>query len=127
LKTAIGSLTLTLALTLTATSVVARPVLNLQARVMPPKEFDKPYTGKLVVVRVKDIAQVRAACPTVAVNGNPACMTFKDGICTITILHDSELEKLGIPPALAMRHEIGHCNGWPGDHKGARPWEDWAE
>jgi len=23
-----------------------------------------------------------------------------------------------------LRHEIGHCNGWPGDHRGARTWRE---
>ena len=31
------------------------------------------------------------------------------------ILRNSPLE-------VNLRHEIGHCNGWKGDHEGARPW-----
>jgi hypothetical protein len=26
----------------------------------------------------------------------------------------------GYDPAVFIRHEIGHCNGWPATHKGAR-------
>jgi hypothetical protein len=27
---------------------------------------------------------------------------------------------------MVMRHETAHCNGWPGDHPGALPYEEWA-
>ena len=48
------------------------------------------------------------------------------GSCTIVILPEEQLEALGLPHYLIWRHEIAHCNGWPGDHKGALPFEEWA-
>ena len=117
------SLALLLAVGL-AGSAVARPVLNPKARVMPPKEFDKPYTGNLVVTRVKSYEEVYASCPDVAYKGMTACMTSKDGVCKITMVSDSVLEELGIPPYLVLRHELGHCNGWPKDHPNARTIEE---
>jgi hypothetical protein len=40
---------------------------------------------------------------------------------------DDVITKAGFPPELIKRHEIAHCNGWPGDHRDARVFEDWAE
>ena len=40
--------------------------------------------------------------------------------CAIVKLSDDKVRAEGFDPDVFMRHEIGHCNGWPGTHKGAR-------
>ena len=40
--------------------------------------------------------------------------------CYIALPTDRILAANHTTYAAVMRHEIGHCNGWPDDHKGAR-------
>ena len=40
--------------------------------------------------------------------------------CTIHIVDDKVIRAAGYEPDVIRRHEIGHCNGWPADHRGAR-------
>jgi hypothetical protein len=44
--------------------------------------------------------------------------------CAIVMAPDDVITKAGFPPALVLRHEIAHCNGWPADHRGARTFVD---
>jgi hypothetical protein len=37
----------------------------------------------------------------------------------IIILDDASLARLGWNSDIIIRHELGHCNGWPADHPGA--------
>jgi hypothetical protein len=46
--------------------------------------------------------------------------------CKIVLAADSVIIAAGHPPELVKRHEIAHCNGWPADHPGALPYEEWA-
>ena len=56
MKTAIGSLTLALALA--TTSAAAEPQY-----ILPPMEPDHPFAGALTVFTAKDQAEVRTMCP----------------------------------------------------------------
>jgi hypothetical protein len=38
----------------------------------------------------------------------------------------ADMKAVGLTMDITMRHETAHCNGWPGDHRGALPIEDWA-
>jgi hypothetical protein len=89
---------------------------------LPPEEFDHPYEGKLHVIRVYSQDDVRRLCPRTTFNESYAlaCMTLFTNHCRITIAADDVIQAAGFEPDLVMRHEIGHCNGWPPDHKGAR-------
>ena len=43
------------------------------------------------------------------------------------LLADEVVASLGFTtPEFVLRHEIAHCNGWPADHRGALPLEEWA-
>jgi hypothetical protein len=118
-----------LTLALVAASAEARPL-----RLNPPKEFDHPYTGYLITQIAKDQDEVRRLCNAKFTQGiAPACSyrVAPDkrnplGSCTIIMLPEEQLEALGLPLYLIWRHEIAHCNGWPGDHNGARPFYEWA-
>ena len=86
---------------------------------LPPLEYDHQYTGKLTVLKQDDYLLIRELCrdvPTAI-----ACSYRVYDIASGTTI--SCLIMLG-PVAHddpnALRHEIGHCNGWPGDHPGAR-------
>jgi hypothetical protein len=86
---------------------------------LPPAEFDHEYKGKLTVLKEDNYVFIRYVCKDTA---NPVACSFRtyDSVSGETL---SCLIMLG--PATwnderALRHEIGHCNGWPGDHPGAR-------
>src|SRR5262249_6210787 len=40
--------------------------------------------------------------------------------CEIYIVADEVLATVGLDYETTLRHELGHCNGWGGDHAGAR-------
>src|SRR5262245_25407272 len=90
--------------------------------VLPPLEFDRPYAGTLTVVRT-DV--MPSACPKPD-PGKPilgcAVPNGRDW-CVVHIALDSTLAAAGISFEIVLRHETGHCNGWPNDHPGARPIE----
>ena len=46
--------------------------------------------------------------------------------CWIVLAPEEDMKRVGVWMDLIRRHEIAHCNGWPGDHRGALPIEDWA-
>src|SRR5262245_17711638 len=54
------------------------------------------------------------------------CAHVSEGKCTVYLAPQKELEAAGYTDVLAVRHEIGHCNGWGPDHAGmrARPTEE---
>jgi len=91
---------------------------------LPPVEYDKPYTGELEIVRIATEEEIynickgssRAACAAWGGAGKPAAK------CIIFMLPDKQLKAMHHGPgdALSLRHELGHCNGWPGDHPNKR-------
>jgi hypothetical protein len=121
MKAAIGSLTL--ALTLIVTPAAAAELL------VPPKEYDLPYKGTVIVVPANSQKQVRAMCPKTKFNLGVAlgCAEERSWGCRVIMAPDAEITAAGFPPELVKRHEIAHCNGWPADHRGALPYEEWAE
>ncbi len=85
----------------------------------PPSQYDHPYGGS-VDRRVMPVAEVRVVCDSLDAShssadasapGGVACAWVNDDTCFI-ILPDDEVA----PVDTYRRHEIAHCNGWPGDH-----------
>lgn len=76
---------------------------------LPPAPYDKPYTGKLTVVRVS-LKAMPSRC------GGPAyaCALPMGVRCTIYLPTEAKGELL----SRLRRHEIGHCVGWPAHHPG---------
>ncbi len=78
--------------------------------------FDHPYSGKLIVhrlpqARIVDVCTKLTGERSLARHG---CSTFpKDSRCEIWIIDKAYM---GATPKAVLRHEVGHCNGWPGDH-----------
>jgi hypothetical protein len=99
----------------------------------PPPEFDKPYEGILAIYRMP-LADVQKLC---SVN-TYACSWVKhipisqigDRIaCYIIISPDDVLAQRGERQGYndVLRHEIGHCNGWPSDHSNRQAKWEWVE
>ena len=97
----------------------------------PPPEYDHPFTGSLLL-RKLDSAEFETVCPrwTLACTHRVAkikCFATQctgtdeevaASLCIVVMRSDDTLKERGVEPDEVYRHEIGHCNGWPGDHGG---------
>lgn len=83
---------------------------------LPPPKYDRPYHGALRVV-VRTWTEIARLCGRDAW----AC-TWGDqgGVCTIYLprIDGRYVNHAGYDGL--FRHEVGHCNGWPGNHPNAR-------
>jgi hypothetical protein len=89
---------------------------------LPPVEYDRPYQGQLTIAR-GDARTMQAICPktTFPVTLGCAIRYREANICHIYIADDEILKAAGWSYEIVLRHEEGHCNGWPADHRGGRP------
>jgi hypothetical protein len=80
---------------------------------LPPPEFDKPYPGALTIWYGYSPAGLLIVCQKVAL----ACAqrTSKNS-CDIHIIDETFFPKFKESYSVLLRHELGHCNGWPGTH-----------
>jgi hypothetical protein len=87
--------------------------------ILPPEEYYHPYGGELVIVRVDSPDVLVSYCQntTQTVLG---CAQRRVDKCYIYLVPDGFYESVGYDPEDVFRHEIAHCNGWPGGHRGAR-------
>lgn len=93
------------------------------AQYLPPEEFDHPFDGRVVTQQAIDSDNVRKLCPGMNFTMQPigcAYLIPPLRMCAIVKLPDDQIRAAGHDPAIFMRHELGHCNGWPANHKGAR-------
>lgn len=91
---------------------VATP-LAASDRWPPPGRYAQEYRGALIEHRLPP-EQVPAACERlIGLNANLGCALWGNGFCTIVII---DHEHRNTKPAAVREHELGHCNGWPGDH-----------
>ena len=84
----------------------------------PPPEYDKPFDGLLVIQEFRG-EEMKGAC----FRRGFACEEFVAGnpnVCIVKLLMD--MIKPPINREETIRHEIGHCNGWPGNHPDSK-WE----
>ena len=90
----------------------------------PPARYDHPYSGELTV-RYLTPEQVFPECARMLaeVNGSDrgtypgmrgcSVRTEKGTKCSVVVV--DRTWKKATPEAI-LRHEIGHCNGWPFEH-----------
>jgi hypothetical protein len=88
---------------------------------LPPVEYDRPYIGDLQVRQVPE-SEVAKMCPPTSLPNKLGCSypAPERGYCRIIMATDDEIYAAGLTPEVVWRHELGHCNGWGKDHKGAR-------
>jgi hypothetical protein len=100
----------------------------------PPPEFDKPYDGVLVIYRLP-LADVQKICTDFGQNKH-ACSFVKqvahfrigDRVtCFIMMPPDDVIDLYREDPKDIIRHETGHCNGWPLDHPNRQTKWEWVE
>jgi hypothetical protein len=94
------------------------------AQLLPPPEFDRPYNGRLSVDTVPTQRSLAEICPNAAArtpNMIGCAVRANDGShCRVILAPDSIIRALGASRQRILRHEIGHCNGWPAHHPGGR-------
>jgi hypothetical protein len=91
--------------------------LVVQERVLPPKEFDHDYDGNLTIKHMnRDDIYRECALAMRPGQGKPlACTRAFHGVpktCSIWIMFEGDLNRLGWDYNIVLRHELGHCNGW---------------
>jgi hypothetical protein len=92
-----------------------------KTRILPPPQYDKPYPGELKIYRVATEDDVRHLCLGDRPGRALACnLRWGEAKCLVFIVPDEMLATVGLSYAVTLRHEIGHCNGWPGYHPDAR-------
>jgi hypothetical protein len=80
---------------------------------LPPAEYDVPYQGELTIWQFAD---GQSPCR------NPkhfACAMKNALRCYIYIPREDVFRQWRANFAQILRHELGHCNNWPGDHPNA--------
>lgn len=95
------------------------PLLLAALLVLPPAEYDHAYPGELIVVQSE--AAVKR-CPEGPFAFKPVlgCSFRREDRCLVILAPDDMIRRYGWTTAIVKRHEIGHCNGWPANHPGAR-------
>lgn len=95
---------------------------------LPPAKYDRSFDGRVVIERhsgkelkehciVPDPDGVMACALGGEIKPNSYYRGWMSGVCTVHMLNDQELLVRGQRYDLVLRHEIGHCNGWTGNHE----------
>ena len=104
-----------LALTVTAN---AQSVPWNSTAILPPIQYDAPYPGKIYIHRPESEEAVRKICYLSVFKTRAMGCSYITwpGECVIVIGSDELIKTVGLTYEVALRHEVGHCNGWPSDH-----------
>src|SRR5262245_23033325 len=86
--------------------------------ILPPAQYDRAYQGKLIVLEGGDQEQMARRCPATSIGWRLACTSVRTDECAITLAREQDIIKAGWTRNIVMKHELGHCNGWPKDHRG---------
>ena len=86
-------------------------------KILPPAEYDKPFSGILIEKRARDMNEMGDLCaPNLKANKLLGCSSLIDPFCIIRIAPDDYLKLYAVSVEAVRRHEIAHCHGWPGSH-----------
>lgn len=94
------------------------PAATIAGRWDPPTRYSHKYLGEVSVVPVESLQQLWRACRAPVIG----CATDgMSGHCKILLLGLGASLLDGRPLSAAgfhniLRHELGHCNGWPASH-----------
>ena len=89
--------------------------------ILPPPEYDKHYLGDLTIRLVDSVENLAIACKWPLVRPNSlGCASVHVDHCIIYLVQDDVMRLRGWNTGIVLRHELGHCNGWPPDHPDAR-------
>jgi hypothetical protein len=85
---------------------------------LPPPQFDHATKKPVTVVDVASEAELRERCGWTTRDVHSilvGCSAPSEVICKI-FLGPPQTERTGVTRNVVLRHEIGHCEGWPADH-----------
>lgn len=74
----------------------------------PPAEYDHPYEGSVSITRM-DEDTIFSKCDSIG-------CSWRGTPCIIYIANADVLKIYEVDEYEVLRHEMGHCNGWPGTH-----------
>jgi hypothetical protein len=83
--------------------------------VLPPKAFDREYTGQMEITRV-DEDGIKQKCRGLTVTG--CAYEITDETCFVFIVYDDILNRQRMSYDAVFRHERAHCLGWRHDQYG---------
>ena len=87
---------------------------------LQPLKYDKPYTGKLIIRRLETEEEIVTICPKANTKTACAMHSVDLSVCYLFIANDKVPKKYDTSYAFALRHELGHCNGWSAEHENKR-------
>lgn len=102
------------------------PEVCTQYCILPPKQYDHPYKGKLTVETVRSQDDLREACGGSYRPGltlGCARRSYDGSSCHIYLVPEEIIVARRWTRELMLRHEIGHCNGWSASHEGQRRYD----
>jgi hypothetical protein len=110
------------ALALSLSPAVAQTTSAVVGNVLPPIEYDQPYTGQLVILR-GDKARMEGLCPKTPLPITLGCAIKVQEArgCIVIIADDDIIKHTPWTYEMIFRHEQRHCLLWPGDHKRISP------
>lgn len=77
----------------------------------PPDIYDHPFQGELQIISVPPLI-AKEYCSQ---HGVACVISLEKGRCVVILNTEYHAQREAI-----IRHETGHCNGWPNHHPGAR-------
>jgi hypothetical protein len=93
-------------------------------RALPPVQYDYEFPAQWEELRGQDQEQMHRICPGAPKFAPALGCSFRGNIgtikCLIILAPEKDIEAAGWTADIIRRHEMGHCNGWPADHSGAR-------
>jgi hypothetical protein len=90
--------------------------------VLPPVEYDREFGGHMDVLRDFTEVQMAVLCPRDTSGRVALACAFARGpkYCLILVASEDAIRARGWTEDTILRHERGHCNGWPDKHPGSR-------
>jgi hypothetical protein len=96
-------------------------IVNLNYKALPPVEYDHPVTIPVEIIDITTTSELKAICKVSLPSGfiivGCAHLRKDNSMCTIYL---GPIPNTALTYNLNLRHELAHCNSWPGDHPGAR-------
>jgi len=111
-----------MATALLATLALVSPALAIDRQAHftnPPARYDHPYRGKLIVkiVAIEKLhGQSLCRKSSIVSHACAAMWDAPENQCIIWLPKVDGKVVTAEYQARALRHEIGHCNGWPANH-----------
>jgi hypothetical protein len=95
--------------------------------VLPPSYWDHAFDGVIVEKQVGSKEEMAKVCPSFG-EMSPHMLGCsyhytRAGVnhCVMYLATDQWIKYNRVSIGAVRRHEIGHCNGWPGDHPTTNP------